>query len=856
VSDIHKLLPVFVLVLNLLLLGAALTANGRHHARNRAFATLAMALALWSLGVIGLRWSDSPTAALTWERVLHLGVIAIPVLFAEYARLMAGHARRSPWVTAGYAVAAVFVALLPTSWFMVGVVDTPWGYVPAPGPAYPAFMLYFGAYMLLGLLIVARAGRRTRSTFRRNRLRLVLIGVTVSAIGGAIDFARFLFDLGWIYPVGIPASGVFALAVGVAIVRYRLMNVGVAVKRGLLYALTWAAVAPALLVAVEVLDEVLPSFLGGHGNAGRRPIALTVLTALVLAMPIMRTLESLLGRAIFHRQRAIADALVALHRELATILDVPRLASTLTSGLVTRIPVAYATLYVPAADGESLTCLSRTTADEGEEAVDPVPRDVALWLRATRRILVVDEIACETSADGPGQAAVHALERQAAALVVPIAVDDDVAAILVIGEKLSGEVFDPAEIDLVEILGARAAIALKNARLYERLELQMHELQAIGDLYGRAREEGRAKEQFLAMLAHELRNPLAPIVNAVHVLQSVVADNRDAMAMVGAIRRQAEQLTRIVDDLLDISRVQLGKIRLTAEPVDMARLTAQGVAALRTSGKAHGRAVKTEVPSEPVVVIGDPVRLEQVLWNLLDNALKYSPPASAIEVSVSSHGDTAVLRVRDYGIGIAAGMRNSIFEIFTQADTGLQPAPGGLGLGLALVRRLVEQHHGTVVAHSDGPGRGSIFEVRLPLARDAVAVTAEAAPIARARTPRRVLVVEDSADARDALRAVLEVSGHEVRCTEDGPHALDVVRTWWPDVALVNIGLPGQSGYELVRELRGTAFGNELFIVAVTGFGQPDDRRRALDSGFDAHLVKPVTPQALLDLIATDRTER
>ncbi len=856
-SGMHKLLPVFVLMLNLVLLGAALAANGRNHARNRAFARLAAALALWSFAAAGLRWSQAPAAALAWERVLHLGVLAIPVLLVDYVGLMAGHARRSPGVFAGYVLAALFAATVPTPWFMTGVVETPWGYAPAPGPLYTIFIAYFAAFMLLALFVVARASRRTPSTFRRNRLRLVLIGVSVSLIGGSVDFARFLVGVEWLYPVGIPASAVFAVTVGIAIVRYRLMNVGLIVKRGLLYALTWAAVAPALLLTLELVDDVVPSLLGGDGAVSRPATVLTVMTALMLALPVMRKLEELLNRVMFQRQRAISEALLALNRELTSILEVPRLAATLTSGLVTRIPVASASLHVPADDGETFTCLSRSTSDDGvETADDTVPRDVALWLRATRRVLVVDEIGCETIADGPGAAAVQALERRGVALVVPIVVDGEVAAILAIGDKLSGEVFESAEIELIEMLAARAASALKNARLYQHLEAQMQELQATRDLYGRAREAGRAKEQFLAVLAHELRNPLGPIVNAVHVLQSVAGRDPQASPMIATIRRQAQQLARIVDDLLDVSRVQLGKIRLTEEPVDLARLAVLCVDALKTSGKSHGRVVAVQVPNEPLVVIGDAVRLEQVLWNLLDNALKYSPPASPIEVDVVREDDTAVLRLRDHGIGIAPEMLTSIFEVFTQADTGLHRAQGGLGLGLALVRSLVEQHHGSVTAHSEGADRGSLFEVRLPVSRHPAPVLTDAPTSPPAQRPRRVLVVEDNADAREALRALLELSGHDVRSTEDGPRALEVVRTWRPDVALIDIGLPGMSGYELAAELRRTPFGDGLLIAAVTGYGQPEDRRRSMESGFDAHLVKPVTPEALLELVAADRTQR
>jgi signal transduction histidine kinase/ActR/RegA family two-component response regulator len=856
VSAIHRLLPVFVLMLNLILLGAALAANGRNHGRNRAFARLAAALALWSFAAAGLRWSEAPTTALAWEQLLHLGVLAIPAFLVDYVGLMAGHTRRPPIVIAGYVLAVLLAATVPTPWFMTGVVDTPWGYAPAPGPVYTAFIVYFGAFMLLALFLVARASVRTPSTFRRNRLRLVLIGVSVSLIGGAIDFARFLVGFEWLYPVGIPASAVFAVAVGIAIVRYRLMNVGLVVKRGLLYALTWAAVAPALLLTLELVDDLIPSLHAGDGAVSRRATVLTVVTALMLALPLMRKLEELLNRLMFHRQHAISEALVALNRELTSILDVPRLAATLTSGLVRRIPVAHASLHVPAGDGGAFTCLSRSTSDDCVETVDDVPRDVALWLRATRRVLVVDEIACETTADGPDAVAVQALERRGVALVVPITLDDEVAAILVIGDKLSGEVFDPAEIALIEMLAARAAIALRNARLYQHLETQMQELQATRDLYGRAQQAGRAKEQFLAVLAHELRNPLGPIVNAVHVLQVAAGRNPQAAPMIATIRRQAQQLARIVDDLLDISRVQLGKIHLSEEPVDVARLAVLCVDTLKTSGKSHGRTVTTHVPVEPLVVAGDAVRLEQVIWNLLDNALKYSPLTSPIEVSVVREDDTAVLRVRDHGIGIAPEMLTSIFDVFTQADTGLHRAQGGLGLGLALVRALVEQHRGTVTAQSEGPERGSLFEVRLPVSRHAVPALTQTPSSVPIQRPRRVLVVEDSADARDALRALLELSGHEVKSVEDGPRALDVVRTWRPDVALVDIGLPGMSGYELAGQLRRTPFGEELLLVAITGYGQPDDRRRALESGFDAHLVKPVTPEALLALIAADRTQR
>lgn len=842
---LHKLLPFFVLTLNLLLLGSAVAAMTRSE-RNRSFAYLSLALAVWSLGVIGLRWSETASSALVWERFLHLGVVLIPVLFYQYVWVLLGESPRRPSVVAGYVVALAFVAVVATPHFMAGVRDTAWGFAPETGPLYGLFLVYFMTYMVLGLAVLARAHAGSKSTFRRNRLRLVLIGVVVSLLGGVVDFLRFTLGLEWLYPAGIPANTLFALALGVAIVRYRLMNVNVLAKRVLLYALTWAATAPALLFIVDALDHLAPPV------ATSPPVkVVALLTLLMLALPFMRQLERVLNRVMFHRERAIADALVALNRELSEILDVERLGATMTAALTTRVPVAHATLFVSSGDGDAVVARAASAADDCAPPPAHLSPAVALWVRTTRRTLVVDGIGCAAAADGPGASIIDDLERNGVALLVPIFADAELAAVLVIGEKLSGQVFDPAEIELLEVLAARAGTALKNARLYQALEAQMAELRATRDLYGQAREAARAKEHFLALLAHELRNPLAPILNAAQVLQSTAGGKEPRAArMIAMIRRQGHQLARLVDDLLDVSRIRLGKIRLNAEPLDLPALVAQCIETLRASGKAHGREIRSHTSGEELVVLGDSVRLEQVCWNLLDNALKYSPSHTPITVTVERDHDAAVLKVEDSGVGIQADMLPNIFDLFTQVDASLSKAQGGLGLGLALVRSLVEQHGGSVTAHSPGPGQGSTFVVRLPLTRDAADAGQARPPAPVSYRPRRVLLIEDAPDARESLRTLLEVLGHDVRCAADGASALEIAARWWPDLALVDIALPGMSGYEVAHRLRDMGEGHEAYLVAVTAYGEAEDRRRTLASGFDAHFVKPVSAEDVTRMIA------
>ncbi|HEX5759066.1 MAG TPA: ATP-binding protein [Thermoanaerobaculia bacterium] len=370
----------------------------------------------------------------------------------------------------------------------------------------------------------------------------------------------------------------------------------------------------------------------------------------------------------------------------------------------------------------------------------------------------------------------------------------------------------------------------------------------VRDLLRRQQETDRRKDEFLAVLGHELRNPLAAIRNALAVLDTLGSPEKVVNRQREVIGRQSRHLARMVDDLLDISRVTLGKITLQRQPVDLREVAD---ACLRELAPEPGRQrVELTAAERPLVVDGDPVRLEQIVSNLLNNALKYTPRDGRIAMSLASEEGQAVVRVRDTGVGVPPEMLPRIFDPFIQVETSLPRAQGGLGLGLPLVRSLADLHGGTVEARSEGPGRGSEFVVRLPLRAEA------AVPL---RDPRqrwgdghaaaggglRVLVVEDNPDGGESLRDLLELWGHHVELALDGEEGLARALASPPDLALVDIGLPRLDGNELARRLRAQAVGNGIRLVAMSGYGQPEDRRRAVASGFDRYLVKPVNPRLL-----------
>ncbi len=375
--------------------------------------------------------------------------------------------------------------------------------------------------------------------------------------------------------------------------------------------------------------------------------------------------------------------------------------------------------------------------------------------------------------------------------------------------------------------------------------------QALRRLAADLSEAGRQKDEFLATLAHELRNPLAPIRNGLQVIR-LSPDRATRAGALEMMERQLGQLVRLVDDLLDVTRVTTGKVTLRPERVTVRSLLAAAVEANRPLVEQAGHELAVRLPERPVVVDADPTRLTQVFTNLLNNAAKYTPAGGRIEASVAREGGEAVVRVADSGVGIPAELLPKVFDMFVQVGQSLDRSQGGLGIGLTLVRKLVEMHGGTVAAESPGEGRGSTFVVRLPAAEESPnAPPRDAPPGATAPPPgRRVLVVDDNRDAADSLTMLLELQGYEVRTAYTGPTGLDAAREFRPDVALLDIGLPGMNGYEVAGQLRRDRAAGGLFLAALTGWGSDGDRKRAAEAGFDAHLTKPVELAALQGLMA------
>jgi two-component system CheB/CheR fusion protein len=368
----------------------------------------------------------------------------------------------------------------------------------------------------------------------------------------------------------------------------------------------------------------------------------------------------------------------------------------------------------------------------------------------------------------------------------------------------------------------------------------IHDITDRKEMEAALRDADRRKDEFLAMLSHELRNPLAPMRNGLAVLALAPPASDEARRARAALERQVAHLSRLVDDLLDLTRISRGKIELRRAPVDLADVAVRTAEDHRGLLAAAGIALELRAPAGPVPVDGDAVRLAQVLGNLLHNAAKFTPSGGRVwvELEADRAAAAAALRVRDDGVGIPADVLPRLFEPFAQADATLARTRGGLGIGLALVRRLVELHGGTVSVRSDGAGRGTEFTLHLPLAERAAAPGPAPAVPERAGA-LRVLVVDDNADAADTLRDLLEMSGHVATVARDGAEALALARTFWPDAVLCDIGLPGLDGYAVAKTLRADPALAEVFLVALTGYALPDDLRRTAEAGFDAHLAKP-----------------
>jgi signal transduction histidine kinase/DNA-binding response OmpR family regulator len=569
----------------------------------------------------------------------------------------------------------------------------------------------------------------------------------------------------------------------------------------------------------------------------------------------LRTQAEDLGRAVAERD-STARALVHSNARLALLSDIanrlllgqrPReLLDELCQRVLSHLALEVYTHYL--ADEARGVLLLDSSGGIAEELL-AAHREIAFGeglsgtAALTRRRVIAENIA---DSDDERHRQQKAIGLHAYACF-PLLAEDRLMGTLAFGARNRAR-FSLEDLATMQMIADQIAIALDRERLIAALKERNAELA----------EADRRKDEFLAMLAHELRNPLAPVVNALHIIGKQA--EQDAIRRAHrTMDRQVRHLIRLVDDLLDVSRFTHGKIDLRRETGDLREVIELALQIARPLVAERGHELVLDLPVEELPVLVDVTRMTQVVSNLVNNAAKYTERGGTITLAASRGEDEVVLRVRDTGVGIAADMLPRVFELFVQGERSSDRAAGGLGIGLTLVKRMVQMHGGDVVAFSDGPGRGSEFVVALPLA-PAVPVQSAASKVESRRlsTPGRqlrILVIEDNADVRETLRELLEIEGHVVTLAEDGQRGVDLAGNGSThDVALVDIGLPGLDGYEVAQRLADfrKQKGSPARLIAMSGYGQAGDRRRALEAGFDAHLVKPVDPETLMQVLATD----
>ncbi len=706
----HQLVPLFALGLNVLLIVSALLSD-RRSPLNRSFAYFAGAQAVWNLGSFGLRGSVEPSQAFTWEVILHVGVIPIPILFYRYVVVFLSLPTRRRSLFIGYTLCVFFLAASPTPLFMRGVQQTYWGWAPLSGPLYAAFFLYFQTYMLLGLVRLIRARRAQTSSYWRSRILLVMAGVTVSLLGGGIDFLRFILGLEHLYPVGIPTNSLLALALGLAIVRYRLLDMSALAKRSLLYLSTSIALVPLLILGDWMIRGLVPA----EGLAPSIVAGVILLVAFSLALPLLRFLERRLERVMFARQHSVREALLALSKEMPSFLDVGALGRTLTAERVTRVPLMRAALYLchPVSGLLERSSQAVSPASEAVPSGEHLDAALTLWLRRSAQTMVVGELALAM-----GDSRVHGLsqtlEAERVALLVPTFLEGELAAVLVLGEKLSGEVFSFDEIRILEMLMGQTAIALTNARLYQDLKDRMLELQTTQQQLLQSAKLAAIGE-LAASVAHEINNPLTVILGSSAVLLRKTPPDSATYAKITNIINAANRAGKIVRGLLDFSRRREPQHE-SVNVNDLVRRSLDIVQARLASGAVDVRLLLDE---DLPPVMGDPDQLTQVFINLFANAVDAMPGGGILTVQTSTlYADSAVsIRVTDSGTGMDQTQIARIFEpFFTTKEEGK-----GTGLGLSVSLSIISKHGGNIEVDSQ-PGRGTTMRVKLPERRETAAV--------------------------------------------------------------------------------------------------------------------------------------
>jgi len=702
----HNFLPLLALVLNVSLAGITLFRNPGSRL-NRLFTYFVGGMAVWNFGVFMLRRSPDEATAVFWEIVIHTGVIALPAFYYHFVLIfLESTTRHRTSLLVVYSLALLFsiINLSGSPLFMSGVKSTYWGWAPATGMLYTPFFVYFNCFLIYGLLHLVRTYNDVDSSFRRNRATLILLGTLVSLIGGLIDFARFILarfvpaaDL--VYPMGIPANMVFALMLGTSIVRYRLFDVNVVVKKGAIYLLLWGVLTSVLVAAEQYADwdQLNPLWV-------ILPLGF-VMTMLV--SPLGQRLEERIERVMFSRRRGCYETLLDLSKRMGSILDFGRLMETLVHGLVRGVPLTHCVLMIYDAQRSAFVVYREdATVGEGVGAVAiRVDSRIVQWLNQTGRVLVKEEVKLNPEIAAYFETAEGELDAIKATLVVPLKIEGKLTGILLVGEKLSGDIFDDQELEVLAVLANQVAISLENARLYEELSESNAQLM----------QASRLKSQFLASMSHELRTPLNSIIGFSKVLlnrfDGELTERQETY--IRSVHNSGAHLLQLINGILDFSRIEAGKLEMISEELDLHELIDECIESSMPLARGKQMKLEKNVPLELPPLSGDRTKVKQILLNLMSNAIKFTAQGRVL-VSVVAEPDAIRVSVADTGIGIREDDLAHLFEPFQQLDNPVARSAGGTGLGLAISKKFVELHGGRIWAESR-ENQGSTFHFTLPL---------------------------------------------------------------------------------------------------------------------------------------------
>jgi signal transduction histidine kinase len=706
----HSLLPLVAFLLNVSLAGLSLLRNPGSRL-NRVFAYFASGMALWNFGVFLLRTSPDEWTAYFVEIVIHIGVIAIPAFYYHFVLIfLDSTTRHRPSLVLAYLLAFVYelINLSGSPLFMSGVKATHWGWAPATGPLYLPYLVVFNGFMIYGVVLLVRAHRGIDSSFRRNRGTLIMLGTLISLAGGWVDFARFMVSrfvpaADYVYPVGIPANMIFALMLGTSIVRYRLFAVAVAVKKTAVYALVGAVLTALLGLATKVVEDYF--LLKEHSALWLIVPAGAAMT--VFLSPLGRGLDDRIQRLMFSKRQGCYETLLQLSKRMSSILNFNELVDTLVHGLVRGIPATGAALMIhDPATGSFANYREDTTVEEGA-APESIRADspIVQWLGTSAGLLVKEEVKLNPRIARYFETAEGELEAIKAALIVPLKVENKLNGILLLGEKLSGEIYDDQELDMLLLLATQAAISLENARLYEGLATSN----------ARLMEASRLKSQFLANMSHELRTPLNSIIGFSKVLlnrlDGDLTERQDAY--VRSVHNSSRHLLELINSILDFSRIEAGKFEMRPERVDLHDVVEECIESSMPLVRDKRVKVERDIPVELPPVTADRTRIKQVLLNLLSNAIKFTHSGRVL-VEVRPEPEALHVSVSDTGIGISPSDLQRLFEPFQRLDHPLAQQADGTGLGLAISKKFVELHRGRIWAESR-ESQGSTFHFTLPL---------------------------------------------------------------------------------------------------------------------------------------------